>query len=376
MPGRDKMRATAVALLLGLLLIAPPSGGPVQAQSASSTNDDAAGRALTDLAVSKGALGVYLDRARATYVVAVPDTNPSAFTRKDAQGLGVDVTIEPRDIDQATLAAITSRLESKQSKEAASFTYGYGLNLRTGLVEILAEGSEDAFADVVADFPGKTEFHPAEFFNAAMHDDTAPFAGGAYQNGDLNCTSGFTMKWANGTKRMITAGHCFHNVGSTQTNMGQGSISGAGGWPDYDIGQISGSTYEGWIWTSSDRKVKVSDGANPVVGGSYCTSGRSSGVVCNWEVTQLGVTICFSGMPACFKSLAAFKRFNDAHIIPGDSGGPLWVGTVGDGGQLRAGVRGVISGYFWDINTFSWRSYATQYNRIVTEFGGSADIPS
>jgi len=184
------------------------------------------------------------------------------------------------------------------------------------------------------------------------------------------------MRWANGTKRMITAGHCFYNVNSTQTNMGQGSISGVGAWPDYDIGEVSGSQYEGYVWTATTTKRKVSDGASPVVGGYYCTSGRTTGVKCNWEVTQLNVTMCFSGYPQCWKSLAAFKRYDDAHVDGGDSGGTFWTGTVGLDGELRAGVRGTISARFWDIYSFSWRSYATQYGRIATELGGSAYVPS
>lgn len=374
--GHARTASDEAGLYEALLLAASPAAGWTPAQAGAEEFSEAEGRALSDLAQAKGALGAYFDRETSTYVVVVPSSDPGVFTRADAGEVAVDVRIEHQSIDHATIAAIASKLESKRATGEAPYDYGFGFDLRTGLVEILHDGPDGAFEGIAAEFPGSTTLRRGKFFLAGMHDDTAPFAGGADLNGDKGCTSGFTMKWSNGTKRMITAGHCFHDVNSTQTNMGQGSIDGAGGWPDYDIGQVSGSTYEGYVWTGTNSKRKVSDGANPVVGGYYCTSGRSSGVTCSWQVTQLNVTICWSGLPACSKSLAAFKRSDNAHVVPGDSGGPLWAGTVGLDGELRAGVRGVISGYFWDVFTSSWRSYATQYNRIVTEFGGTALVPA
>jgi hypothetical protein len=36
------------------------------------------------------------------------------------------------------------------------------------------------------------------------------------------------------------------------------------------------------------------------------------------------------------------------------------------------GIRGIISGYFWDYDTFDWFSYATQYVSIANRYGGGA----
>lgn len=52
-------------------------------------------------------------------------------------------------------------------------------------------------------------------------------------------------------------------------------------------------------------------------------------------------------------------------------GGPLWFSYSS---PARAGVRGVISGYFWDISTFNWMSYATQYQSIANYYVGHAAL--
>ena len=365
------LRLSVVALVFGVVMSPDTT---VQAGPGAPRPEDAVGQDLSDIALSSGALGVYFDPGKSRFVVIVPSSNPSAFTVAEAAGLGADVTIEVRDIDQSTIDTITTRLERMRTTIPEPFAYGFGFDPVAGVVLVQSEAPEELFAQLEADFPGKIDFHPGKFYLASMHSDSAPFSGGADLNGEELCTSGFTMRWSNGTKRMVTAGHCFSGVGSHTTNMGTGAYGSY--FPDYDIATVSGSTYAGYVWTANTTKRPVSDASNPIVGWDYCISGRSSGVKCQWEVTQLGVTICyFNNYPGCAHSLAAFKRYDDSHILNGDSGGPLWLGTVSDTGALAVGVRGVISGFFWDIYTFSWRSYATQYNQIATQLGGSAFIP-
>ena len=64
----------------------------------------------------------------------------------------------------------------------------------------------------------------------------------------------------------------------------------------------------------------------------------------------LNQTICYTqGYPsgACAHDLAAFNR-PGAPIQSGDSGGPLWYKYSS---PSRAGIRGVVSGNFWDVFT-------------------------
>jgi hypothetical protein len=170
---------------------------------------------------------------------------------------------------------------------------------------------------------------------------------------------------------MITAGHCFPN-GAT-TTIGQ-AIRSSAIYPYYDIEQISGKSYAGKIYDSSSTSLNVMSSGNPTIGGTYCTSGRTTGVYCNWKLRSLGVTICYTDPPQiCAHSLAGFDDpALGKHVQHGDSGGPLWLywnNTTG------VGIRGVVSGYFFDVYSGRYVSYATQYNRIATEFGGNAYIP-
>ena len=69
--------------------------------------------------------------------------------------------------------------------------------------------------------------------------------------------------------------------------------------------------------------------------------------------------------------LAAFNRPSGVPVQPGDSGGPLWL-KYSDG---TAGVRGVVSGRFWDITTFQYLSYATQYQNVADFYVMHAILP-
>jgi hypothetical protein len=168
---------------------------------------------------------------------------------------------------------------------------------------------------------------------------------------------------------MITAGHCYAH--DAVTNMGT-VVRVSGHWPEYDLEYIKGSAYTAGIWDSPNETRPVTSASNPAIGQNYCTTGRSTGFVCTWIVRSLNVTICYpSGYPGCAHGLAGFLPPTDQgtqYLLNGDSGGPLWFKHANGG----AGIRGVISGTFFDVATFRVYSYATMYNKVVTQMGLNA----
>jgi hypothetical protein len=124
--------------------------------------------------------------------------------------------------------------------------------------------------------------------------------------------------------------------------------------PNLNAGHVPRQSNTGW---------PVKNAWNPGIGSQYCTTGRSSGFQCSWIVRSLNVTICYTeNYPGCAHNLAGFNSSSFGPIIPGDSGGPLWYRYQS---EYKAGIRGVISGRFWDVYTMNWMSYATQYQSIA-----------
>ncbi len=161
----------------------------------------------------------------------------------------------------------------------------------------------------------------------------------------------------------------------TVSSMGQ-AIRSSSIYPYYDIEQISGQSYGGYIYDEDLGWATVKHAGNPAIGGTYCTTGDTTDIFCNWKLRSLNVTICYTQdypSGACAHSLTGFDDpATGKHVQPGDSGSPLWIywnQTTG------VGIRGVVSGYFFDLPSGRYVSYATQYNRIATEFGGNAYIP-
>lgn len=322
-------------------------------------------------AEASGALGMYFDSKAREFVVVVPASGDSTFSASDVSRLAVPVRVESRDIDQPTIGRI-SRLLEEMRPELGEYEYGFGFDPESGTVWLGSEAPKSTFESVLKEFPGKVSFSLGEFHLASMANDPQPHSGGAHTNGSQGCTSGYAHRLANGQVVMVEAGHCFANAEITNFGIVQRVMSI---YPNWDVELILGHEYQGRICRTADLTQPVVNAFNPTVGVSYCTTGRSTGIKCDWTVTALNMTICYwqnypSG--ACAHNLAQFNTSDGDPIIGGDSGGPLWFRYTNPN---RAGIRGVISGYFWDVGSFQWRNYATQYVTIANLYGGGALIP-
>ncbi len=370
-PNGSARLALAAALVLGLVATAaPPTNAAGDATEAARAKAEVDGSMLADLVTSKGALGIYWDEEASRLVVVVPSSGDSSFAASDASRLGVQVVVETRDIDLATIDRITDALIALRPS-LAGFAYGFGFDPVTGMVVLRSEAPETAFALIQRAFPGKISFHLGKFELTSQSNDAQPHSGGAYLNGQKYCTSGFTLEDNNNHRWMVTAGHC--NDNGVSTNMGT-IIREPLNWPYYDFETVTGHTYGPYIYDSPDLKRPVVNAQDPVVGASYCTGGRTSGTKCSWTLLSINNRICYNILPIdseCTHKLAAFSRSDGIPVQPGDSGGPFWYSYSSPN---RAGIRGVISGRFWDVGSSSYYSYASQYQNIATFYVAHAAI--
>jgi len=195
--------------------------------------------------------------------------------------------------------------------------------------------------------------------------DTSPFFGGAAIHGTLGgannstiaqCTSNFAMKsTANSQYYIPTAWHCLNandprywatNSPSGGTFMGSVTTSTAS--TDSAFINLSGSGHAGraTIWSgsfSNPSQIKPVVGAqNPVIGQALCTSGMTSGAVCNetvinpftWQV-QNQYSGAFSGS---ISGYVVAQNSNSEMIADGDSGGIVFSLASGNTEAIAVGL--------------------------------------
>lgn len=361
--------AIAVLALLAGPSVSATAGGNADGSIETAARDasrEADGVKLQALAESKGALGVFLDKSTGEYVVVVPSSGKSTFVASDSSKLSIQVRVETRDIDPATIDRIGDALEAIRPT-IKQYSYGFGFDPESGTIVLSSEAPASEFASIEKEFPGKISFRPGVFELASRSNDTEPYSGGAYLNGDMLCTSGFAIDFNAGGRYMVTAGHC--NPNGTTTNMGT-AWRESPAWPYWDFELIRGKTYRPYVYDSANYTRPVTNAWNPSVGSSYCISGRTSGTSCGWILRKLDQTVCYFDIGECFHNLASFYRPGGGPIQHGDSGGPLWFSYSS---PARAGIRGVISGFGYDALE-GWNSYATQYQTIADYYVGHAAL--
>lgn len=69
--------------------------------------------------------------------------------------------------------------------------------------------------------------------------------------------------------------------------------------------------------------------------------------------------------------MAGFTKADGSVVQGGDSGGPLYA-LYSD---YKVGVRGTITGHFFDIGSLSYWSYATMYQPIANFYVMHALVP-
>ncbi|XVX20445.1 hypothetical protein ACQP1U_00785 [Actinomycetota bacterium] len=193
--------------------------------------------------------------------------------------------------------------------------------------------------------------------------DDAPHRGGAaIFTGNVRCTSGITVKQANGTLAMVTAGHC-GGVG-TQWRSGStervkadfGSITRRATFPRTDLALLTGGKYQPRTWLGGQTGFNAAAGAAYTLrpGVYYCTSGSTTFEACGKTVVSMNATFCDAS--GCTYGLVTLK--GGRAVQPGDSGGPV---------VLKANNRSYPRGIIIAVN--NGLTYAHNWTTVVSAFG-------
>lgn len=367
---RFRSLALAVAVVLSIASGAVAASTPPLHLGSTAVAMDPIESAILNLQAisdSSGGLGIYRDSTG--WVLAQPVDAAAALSASALGTLGIPVRVVQQAVQPADLASAATALEGLRTKAGGAFGFGY--EPEEGRLVVQSEAPESAFAAIESAYPGLIEFRPGKWALASWSNDGPPHWGGAWlQGGGWLCTSGYSMADNSGHKYMLTAGHCFPN--GTSTNMGTAVRPSSGDpWPYWDAELISGETYAGYVYVNGTGGDPVKNAANPGVGYHYCTVGRASGFKCGWTVRVVNKTMCFPDQSSCFHNLAGFTNTDGSNVHEGDSGGPLYARYS----DYTVGVRGTVSGYFFDIGSLSYWSYATMYQPVADYYVMHALIP-
>jgi streptogrisin C len=223
-----------------------------------------------------------------------------AKARIDRMGSTAPSAVVAWYVDQPTNTVV---IEAKKDPAAESFierAKGTGDLVR---VEWTTKGAQ-AFADVVG--------------------------GNGFTIGDARCSVGFSATGPNGTKHILTAGHCVRAGGPVLANgVELGRVDAGTFDTDGDFGLVDVTAPEVHTTASVDTldggPITVTGTQEAPTGASVCRSGSTSGFACG-EITAVDETV----------------NYGDGNIVrgltrtsvcaePGDSGGPFISGTEAQG---------------------------------------------
>lgn len=228
---------------------------------------------------------------------------------KQAGGAEDRITMRPARYSEAELMAEGERIARQDGVTAVSPKVdGSGLNVsfvpgHIGLITSPIPLTTD-------------EASPAP---ASRGDDSSPYWGGARWNG---CSNGFAIS-INGTRKMLSAGHCGANGDTAKDGGGQTMGTVAGDSNSFDRLYVNtnseGRIYNGGVG-SGEYSNPVISASRSFVGDYICSSGAYSGTRCNSRVVATNQTINIGYL--VYETVRAEQQDRQAAIGNGDSGGP------------------------------------------------------
>jgi hypothetical protein len=322
-------------------------------------------RRVTELATAKGALGVYFDQARATFVVVTPASGAgSQLASADFAGTGVAVDVVASKIDAATVHAVTETVKSRTwHPDAGKFAYGFYFDAAKSAVALETDAPPGVVQPLLDRFTGAIAYRPGASDRDTRQSDPPPFWGGAsITNGSAVCSSGFVVQNGSGTRFMVTAAHCFAlgaAVRSTGGGFAMGTVVSRGPFPTWDLELIGGASYGSFIYRGDATGFgsHVIGAGDPVIGFTgYCRSGQTTFENCGQTVTSLTAEFCDAS--GCTPGLIAYS--GGGLSAGGDSGAPFFL--PGSTGEFIRGVHIARSGS---------TMYAERWNTVAAHFGVS-----
>jgi streptogrisin C len=218
------------------------------------------------------------------------------------------------------LSSIKADLDRQWTKVPASVAAWY-VDEKTNSVVVEVVGNDAAGVAFA-----KSSVNSAAITTKSVDTAYTPYwniiGGQAITTGGSRCSAGFNARRSDGTRLVITAGHCT-NIGSSWSGPG-GTIGTRYGssFPGNDYGSIrvtsSSALSTGLVDRySSGADLRVTGAANPANGTAICRSGSTTGYRCG-SVTGLNQTVNYGSSGIVYGLIRT-----NACAQPGDSGGSM-----------------------------------------------------
>ncbi|MBV9844579.1 MAG: S1 family peptidase [Kutzneria sp.] len=166
----------------------------------------------------------------------------------------------------------------------------------------------------------------------------------------ITCSAGFNATVGNGQPVILTAGHCTAGLPYWQ-GIGP-SLDTSPSSADYGLIRNDSDDGRGAVDTYNGRSQPITEAGDAYVGERVCKAGERTGLTCG-RVTALNVTVNYDNG----KVVHGLVETN-VHTDHGDSGGPLFDGSVGLG--MVSGGDGRSVSYYQPLtdalNAYSRRS--------------------
>jgi hypothetical protein len=155
------------------------------------------------------------------------------------------------------------------------------------------------------------------------------FGGQAILTGSARCTAGFITRAASGNQYILTAGHCT-DIGSSWTTSSGLTIgpTAASSFPGNDFGAIRISNPselqpQGGVLNNGSF-LNITGASRVAVGSTVCKTGSTTGTTCG-RVLQYNTTVNYP------QGTVFGLTTTNVCTQPGDSGGPLFAGSLAQG---------------------------------------------
>jgi len=307
------------------------------------------------------------DKLEASHAKADP-----AFPAKErAAGQDVVSTAASR----SALARIQARVAKYVAKNGTKYTFGTYADPTTGNVVVDTNAparlvatltnlrTDDRFASI------KVQSRKEKTTDTYQRRDDIPayYGGGGLLAPGALCSAGYPVRNSVGTRFMVTAGHCYANGTSVNTEsnlrtvgtVSNRALASLGSGP-VDMELLGGQAYAGRIFTggvTSSSSIPVVAAGTAFVGyNAYCHSGRTTGEQCGHTATSISAQVCTA--TGCKSPVIAFT----GGTLPqgGDSGGAFYA-KDGSGAWIRGHV----------VASSSSTGYVEPWTQVANTYGVS-----
>jgi hypothetical protein len=309
-------------------------------------------------------------KAKVNATRAEPDPTFAATER--AASKGVVSTVASR----GALATVEARVADYVTKNGTKYTFGTYSDPATGNV-VLDTDAPASLVDQLTNAEGDKYLSSVKVItrNEATvdvyqrRDDIPSYWGGAgLQASGFLCSSGYAVKTSSGSRYMVTAGHCFADGTSVNTEsnlhvfgtVSNRALASLGSGP-IDMELMSGQSYAGRIYTggvtSSSSAPVVAAGTAYVGYTNYCHSGRTTGEQCGHTANSITAQVCTQ--TGCKSPVIAYT--GGVIQAGGDSGGAFYAKDANGGVWIRGHV---IAGN-------STTGYVEPWTQVTAHYGVS-----